>query len=245
MRTRSATMTATTINKTQANWSYATTLWLSLTLLAVLSCCQAASVSLQLQPLESSANILNDSQIEMRPLSWLRSAQDMFASPAGHVVVQVAKELLHRSAGNSQVLSLNLTNLLIIVLLKVLIFSAGLLGAGHWSSYGHGYARSASRIDGTSGLGITSGDDYLIMGFLAAQGAGHDDCLYAAACACPNAAYEYAKAARALLGAIQIFQGAPLEKPRYNDLIVLMERAAYDGYRGASCNTTQSCDGLL
>lgn len=27
----------------------------------------------------------------------------MFASPAGHVVVQVAKELLHRSAGNSQV----------------------------------------------------------------------------------------------------------------------------------------------
>lgn len=165
-------------------------------------------------------------------------------------------------------LSLNLTNLLIIVLLKVLIFSAGLLGAGHWSGYGHGYARSASRIDGTYGLGITSGDDYLIMGFLAAQGAGQDDCLYAAACACPNAAYEYAKAARALLGAIQIFKGwakhtylnifsipsiyvwitiqsVPLEKPRYNDLIVLMERAAYDGYRGASCNTTQSCDGLL
>ncbi|XP_001990036.2 uncharacterized protein LOC6563934 [Drosophila grimshawi] len=190
--------------------------------------------------------MLNDSsQSELRPLSWIRSAQDMFGSPAGHVVVQVAKELLHRSAGNSQVLSLNLTNLLIIVLLKVLIFSAGLLGAGHWSGYGHGYARSASRMDSLHGLGIGTGDDYLIMGFLAAQGAGHDDCLYAAACACPNAAYEYAKSARALLGAIEIFEGVPLEEPRYNDLIVLMERAAYDGYRGASCNTTQSCDGLL
>lgn len=42
-----------------------------------------------------------------------------------------------------------------------------------------------------------------------------------------------------------IICSAPLEKPRYNDLIVLMERAAYDGFRGASCNTTQSCDGLL
>ncbi|KAI8044084.1 hypothetical protein M5D96_000234 [Drosophila gunungcola] len=38
-----------------------------------------------------------------RPLSWLRNANSMFGSPAGHVVIQVAKELLHRSAGNSQV----------------------------------------------------------------------------------------------------------------------------------------------
>jgi len=38
-----------------------------------------------------------------RPISWLRSANSMMGSPAGHVVMQVAKELLHRSAGNSQV----------------------------------------------------------------------------------------------------------------------------------------------
>ncbi|XP_001358206.2 uncharacterized protein [Drosophila pseudoobscura] len=180
-----------------------------------------------------------------RPLSWLRHVQSMFGSPAGHVVMQMAKELLHRSAGNSQVLSLNLTNLLIIILLKVLIFSAGILGAGHWSGYGHGYGRSTGRSDNAFGLGLESGDDYMIMGFLAAQGAGRDECLYAAACACPNAAYEYAKAGRALLGAIEVFEGAPSGKPRYNDLIVLMERAAYDGYRGVACNTTQTCDGLL
>ncbi|KAH8267310.1 hypothetical protein KR018_005203 [Drosophila ironensis] len=181
-----------------------------------------------------------------RPFSWLRNAQSMFGSPAGHVVIQVAKELLHRSAGNSQVLSLNLTNLLIIVLLKVLIFSAGLLGAGHWSSYGYGYGRgSTGRSDGSLGLGLNSGDDYMITGFLAAQGAGRDECLYAAACACPQSAYEYAKAGRALLGAIEVFEGVPLAKPRYSDLIVLMEKAAYDGFRGVACNTTQTCDGML
>lgn len=39
-----------------------------------------------------------------------------------------------------QILSLNLTNLLILVLLKALIFAAGLIGAGNW---GH-YARARS-----------------------------------------------------------------------------------------------------
>lgn len=34
-----------------------------------------------------------------------------------------------------QVLSLNLTNLLILVLLKALIFAAGLVGAGNWGQY--------------------------------------------------------------------------------------------------------------
>ncbi|XP_037707639.1 uncharacterized protein LOC119545816 [Drosophila subpulchrella] len=177
-----------------------------------------------------------------RPISWLRSANSMMGSPAGHVVMQVAKELLHRSAGNSQVLSLNLTNLLIIILLKVLIFSAGMLGAGHWSAYGYGHGRSS---DSNYGLGLTSGDDYLITGFLAAQGAGRDECLYAASCASPAAAYEYAKAGRSLLGAVELFQGVPLEKPRYTDLIVLMERAAHDGFQGKVCNITQTCDGLL
>lgn len=39
-----------------------------------------------------------------------------------------------------QILSLNLSNLLVLVLLKALIFAAGLVGAGNW---GH-YARSRS-----------------------------------------------------------------------------------------------------
>lgn len=34
-----------------------------------------------------------------------------------------------------QILSLNLTNLLILVLLKALIFAAGLIGAGNWGQY--------------------------------------------------------------------------------------------------------------
>ncbi|KAH8318057.1 hypothetical protein KR074_004530 [Drosophila pseudoananassae] len=239
----------------QPRWNYL--IFCGTCLLCFAGLSQAASFQLQTYDVEGNAGIdgmTNGTEgypqgavtyLE-KPFSWLRNAQSMFGSPAGHVVIQVAKELIHRSAGNSQVLSLNLTNLLIIVLLKVLIFSAGMLGAGHWSGYGYGYGRgSTGRSDSDFGLGLHSGDDYMITGFLAAQGAGRDECLYAASCACPTAAYEYAKAGRALLGAIKVFEGAPLEKPRYNDLIVLMEKAAYDGFRGVACNTTETCDGLL
>ncbi|XP_039952646.1 uncharacterized protein LOC120769599 [Bactrocera tryoni] len=86
----------------------------------------------------------NFNEVIERPTGWLQAAQDMIASPAGHVVTQVAKELINRSTGNSQVLSLNLTNLLIIILLKILIFAAGMLGAGHWSGYGYGYGHARS-----------------------------------------------------------------------------------------------------
>lgn len=38
-----------------------------------------------------------------KPFKWLKGMQDMVSSPTGNVVVQVAKELLNRSTGNSQV----------------------------------------------------------------------------------------------------------------------------------------------
>lgn len=72
--------------------------------------------------------------------TWLDTARNALSGPAGQIVVHVAKEMISRSTGNSQILSLNLTNLMILVLLKALIFAAGLIGAGNW---GH-YARSRS-----------------------------------------------------------------------------------------------------
>ncbi|XP_075144630.1 uncharacterized protein LOC142219603 [Haematobia irritans] len=181
----------------------------------------------------------NEITDEPRPIKWLRGVQDMVSSPTGHVVVKVAKELLNRSTGNSQVLSLNLTNLIIILLLKLLIFSAGVLGAGHWSNYG--YARSSD--DGFS-FNLHKGEDYMITGFLAAQG-GFDECLYAAACESPQVAYEYAKAAKALIEGIEKFQGAPVENRRYIELAVMVEEAAYNGLRGMPCNITLKCENIL
>lgn len=68
----------------------------------------------------------------------MQSAKTFVASPAGQMAVSMAKELVGRSYGGNQVLSLNMSSLLILVLLKALIFTTGLLGGGNWSQYGRG-----------------------------------------------------------------------------------------------------------
>lgn len=62
-------------------------------------------------------------------------------------------------SGSSQVISLNLTNLLVLVLLKALIFAAGSIGAGTWKG---GYARSN---DGEERL-ITDEEIVLFLSYL-------------------------------------------------------------------------------
>lgn len=76
----------------------------------------------------------------------MTTARSFVASPTGQMAVQMAKEFISRSAGGNQVLSLNLTSLLIIVLLKALIFSTGLLGAGNYSQYGRGRVLEGSEL---------------------------------------------------------------------------------------------------
>uniref|UniRef100_A0A1A9WLT2 Uncharacterized protein n=1 Tax=Glossina brevipalpis TaxID=37001 RepID=A0A1A9WLT2_9MUSC len=189
---------------------------------------------------EESTNTISNDEVAVNKFNfkWLKGAQDLFGSPTGHVVVQVAKELLNRSTGNSQVLNLNITNLLVILLLKVLIFSAGLLGAGHWSGYGSNYRRS---MDNSISFGLNEDEAQLIIGFLAAQG-GVDDCLYEAACSAPDVAFEYVKAAKALIEGIKKYEVMSIKNPRYNDLIELVEQAAYKGHNGLNCNITNKCE---
>lgn len=77
--------------------------------------------------------------------SFMQTAKNFASSPSGQLAMSMAKEFVARSAGGNQVLSLNLTSLLILVLLKSLIFATGLLGAGNWSQYGRGRALEGSK----------------------------------------------------------------------------------------------------
>lgn len=67
--------------------------------------------------------------------SWTNSFKRALQGPTGQMVVHIAKEVIARQVGGSQVLSLNLTNLLILLFLKAIIFAAGLIGAGSWGQY--------------------------------------------------------------------------------------------------------------
>lgn len=77
---------------------------------------------------------------------FMSTARNFASSPTGQLAMSMAKEFISRSAGGNQVLSLNLTSLLILVLLKALIFATGLLGAGNWSQYGRGRGLEGSEF---------------------------------------------------------------------------------------------------
>uniref|UniRef100_A0A182HSX2 Uncharacterized protein n=1 Tax=Anopheles arabiensis TaxID=7173 RepID=A0A182HSX2_ANOAR len=165
------------------------------------------------------------------------SARDILASPAGQLAAYVAKEMISRSAGNSQVLSLNLTNLLILFLLKALIFAAGLIGAGNWSQY----ARGRSEEGAGSGGFLLPGEANLIIGYLAAEGSGQDGCLMRSACRAPRTADEYARAAHALVKGAEMFSPEVAENYNYKRLLTNLDRAAMEGLQGAPCEMIYPC----
>jgi hypothetical protein len=68
----------------------------------------------------------------------MQTAKSFVASPAGQLAMSMAKEFMARSYGGNQVLSLNISSLLTLVLLKALIFTTGLMGAGNWNQYARG-----------------------------------------------------------------------------------------------------------
>lgn len=72
---------------------------------------------------------------EVQENTWTDTFRRALHGPTGQMVVHIAKEVIARQVGGTQVLSLNLTNLLILLFLKAIIFAAGLIGAGSWGQY--------------------------------------------------------------------------------------------------------------
>lgn len=98
----------------------------------------AASSSSSSLPFESKSPIVGApvySDSEVMESSWTDTFKRALHGPTGQMVVHIAKEVIARQVGGTQVLSLNLTNLLILLFLKAIIFAAGLIGAGSWGQY--------------------------------------------------------------------------------------------------------------
>ncbi|EZA49383.1 hypothetical protein DMN91_008925 [Ooceraea biroi] len=115
---------------------------------------------------------------------------------SGSMLAEIAKELVQRSATSSQVLNLNLSNLLLLLVLKAVVFGAGYLG-------NHGYKGRELEDDNV----MSEGELTLALGYLIG-----DTCLYRAACEEPHVAREYLGAAEMLLQTMKLMpQSLPTE----------------------------------
>ncbi|KAG6801095.1 hypothetical protein HZU73_03216 [Apis mellifera caucasica] len=106
----------------------------------------------------------------------------------GSMLMEIAKELVQRSSTSSQVLNLNLSNLLLLLVLKAVVFGAGYLG-------NHGYKGRELEEENV----VSESEVTLALGYLMG-----DTCLYRAACEEPHVAKEYLRAAEIIIETMKL-----------------------------------------
>ncbi|CAH2090244.1 unnamed protein product [Euphydryas editha] len=169
--------------------------------------------------------------------SFLETAGNFLSGTGGQVMSSLAKDFIARSTGSSQVLSLNLTNLVILIVLKALILAAGFFGAGAWS--GHHYARS---LEENKNAEYLSEDEIMLyLSYLAGQQSQDYGCLYRLSCQKPQQAVLYSSGAELLLQGTKLFNGNNVDLRPYEDVSNGIKEAAAWGERGLPCQTRYRC----
>ncbi|KAG7199414.1 hypothetical protein KM043_014043 [Ampulex compressa] len=143
---------------------------------------------------------------------------------AGSMLAEIAKELVQRSTSSSQVLNLNLSNLLLLLVLKAVVFGAGYIGH-------HGYKARDLEEENV----ISEGEIALALGYLIG-----DTCLYRAACEEPHVAKEYLGAAEMIMQTMKLLpQTLPIEG-RYEKTLAEFRKAIEYG-ASFQCPPEYSC----
>jgi len=142
-------------------------------------------------------------------------------------LVEIASEFLARASSTSEVLTLNLTNLLILIVLKALIFGFGLFSVG--SS-----ARSAEDSTALTQADLSGGMCFIMYT------AGSEDklsCIQRTACEDPKTASEYATAAK-MVYKVHKMLGMNFS-PVYETVLNALEDAKTHSLRGGDCAAYQ------
>ena len=155
---------------------------------ALLLACTVGALGASLHDFSSSEeeNEIEDSGIE-------RSEGKM---PIFEMTRALLREQMARAVTNSEVLTVNVTNLIIMLVVKAIIFGFGFIGS---------VGRRSSPPPLTDFL-IDRNDLMLTMGFAMGSTTKDYDCLYRTACEEPEAAQRYMTASKIMLKATKMFK---------------------------------------
>ncbi|XP_043285638.1 uncharacterized protein [Venturia canescens] len=136
----------------------------------------------------------------------------------GSMLAEIAKELVQRSTSSSQVLNLNLSNLLLLLVLKAVVFGASYIG----NQENRGRELNEENV-------VSEGEVALALGYMIG-----DTCLYRAACEVPNTAKEY-------LGAVEMIVQTMKLIPQYAQLDKSYEKTLTDFKKAIDHGTNNQC----
>ena len=139
--------------------------------------------------------------------------------------MELTSELLARASSTSEVLTLNLTNLIILILLKGIVFGMGMFSVSSVFS-----ARSAQETSIVSKSDLSGGMCFILY----ASGAEEKlSCIQRTACEDPKTASEYAIAAK-MVHKIHKMVGANFSS-KYETVLNALEDAKSHSLRGGDC----------
>merc|ERR1711997_438114 len=139
-------------------------------------------------------------------------------------LVELTSELLARASSTSEALTLNLTNLLILIVLKALIFGFGLFSVGSNNQARSADETALSQADLSGGMCFimyTSGADEKLT------------CIQRTACEDPKTASEYTTAAK-MVYKLHKMLGLNFS-PKYENILNAVEDAKSHSLRGGDC----------
>lgn len=141
--------------------------------------------------------------------------------------LQTALEVVSRASSSSEVLSLNLTNLVILLALKVAIVAFGLFSGG---------ATGRSALGEATDLGLSQTDMTGGMCFLLVTGGDEEklSCVQRAACESPISASNYLQAAKMWYKMHKLIKVVPFQE-KYQSIMLSVNEAMEAGNAGDSC----------
>ncbi|XP_014281908.3 uncharacterized protein [Halyomorpha halys] len=165
-------------------------------------------------------------------ISACSSALGEIASESPKVNIgEMATEILARSTGStSQVLSLNLSNLGILLLLKALIFGAFYLGVDKHK----GRSLEDNEL-------VSEQELLLVLSYLMGEADQDYNCLYRIACQDPNKSKHYLVAAKFLVKWAKAFKSVIPFDEKYEMLVENLQDAVSFGTKYKTCDERYSC----
>ncbi|XP_075233822.1 uncharacterized protein LOC142331678 [Lycorma delicatula] len=152
----------------------------------------------------------------------------------------MAGQLLSRTGTNSQVLSLNLTNLIILLILKGLLFGAAFVGSGTWKGRSLENNINENIFQSDTSL-ISESELLLLISYLIGETTDNYDCLKRVACNETKKATQYIVASKMFIGSAKLLKNiVPINK-KYEELIGDLQHAINFGKSGGKCEERYYC----
>ncbi|XP_037073482.1 uncharacterized protein LOC119094529 [Pollicipes pollicipes] len=155
-------------------------------------------------------------------------------------IVNLVTDVVARATTASEVLTLNLTNLIILVVIKAIVIVFGMFAfGGGFNLFGNTFGRSADSAESQPWL---DRQDMLLMltYLLSSDGAGYG-CLDRVACEQPDRAKQYITAGKMLFSGAKMVDGILPVDSKYEEVLDGMQKAVYHGQSGGVCSLRYRC----